>query len=195
MRKTFALTAAIIGMIGAFAAAPSAVASDSSTSAPSPVVTVPPALPTPEAPLYNVPDGAASSVGYKNFVNYRSGTCLDDSNGNGLRMHGCSDASYNNGYQAWRAERVGSDWKFKNVATQQCLDGSSGAGVRTHECSDASYNNGYQKWRTYYAPGGIWVSWKNVATGDCMDYSSANGLRLHTCSTASWDNGYQAWNM
>ena len=194
MRKTFALAAAVIGMVGAFAAAPGAAASAVNPSAPSPVVT---------GTQHNLSAGTdvrgatsvSAAIWYKNFVNWNSGTCLDDSSASGLRMHGCSDASYNNGYQKWRVYYDGGgSYQFMNVKTGLCLDGSSNYGVRTHACSDASYNNGYQQWKLYYDGGGTWVSWANKATGQCMDYSSAGGLRLHTCSVASWNNGYQAWN-
>ncbi|MFG3139981.1 RICIN domain-containing protein [Streptomyces sp. NPDC048211] len=202
MRKTFALTAAAVGMIGALAAAPSASASVANEAEPSPVVAVDPMLPAPEAVPFNTPEGtdvneSGGSVftGVKNFIQYGYGTCLDDSNAYGLRLHTCSSKSAGNPYQTWDWRSEGNYFRFKNRNTLLCLDGSSGHGVRTHTCSDASYNNGYQAWRLYATnPGETYASWQNVATGQCMDYSSGHGLRLHTCSTASFSNGYQTWS-
>lgn len=188
MRKKLALTAAVIAMIGTAAAAP-ATASAVDPSAPSPVVTADPTSPAPEAPRHG-----AAAVRDKNFVSERyRNSCLDDSSGQGLRMHGCSESSYDKGYQKWKATKSGDFFKFRNVKTGQCLDGSSGRGLRTHTCSSSSYNNGYQKWHTVFYSG-TWAAWRNVATGECMDYSSAKGLRLHGCSATSFANGYQAWN-
>ncbi|MFF6771955.1 RICIN domain-containing protein [Streptomyces sp. NPDC012637] len=192
MRKTFALAAAAIGMIGMLATAPGAAASDGDPSAPAPVTTA--NLP----PTFEAPDAAgagttAASASYMVFANAAYGTCMDDSSAHGLRMHECSVVSMDNGYQRFSMAVSSGYYKFRNVATGKCLDGSTNYGVRTHTCSDASFNNGYQKWTVYNVTDG-WVSWKNAATGQCIDYSANNGLRLHTCSTDSFLNGYQAWS-
>ncbi|WP_037913509.1 RICIN domain-containing protein [Actinacidiphila yeochonensis] len=221
MRKHLALAAAVIGAIGAFAAAPGAAASTvaSNTQSPDAMVTqcgsgeaARTAAPLsglagnrPEArsgctvedahPSLSGSVSPAVTTGYKNFVNYLYGSCLDDSSSAGLRMYTCSDASYNNGYQAWYVVDDAGSYQFENVKTGLCLDGSSTAGIRGYTCSSASYNNGYQKWVIYWENSdGSWVDWKNVATGKCMDYSSTSGLRLYTCSSASYNNGYQEWN-
>ncbi|WP_406283133.1 RICIN domain-containing protein [Streptomyces sp. NBC_00209] len=200
MRKTYAPVAVVVGLIALLAGAPGAAASTVDPNVPSAVV-ADPASATPEFTQHNLSDGPVESDSgdsrpftYGNILNGLYGVCLDDSSNYGLRAHTCSNESYNNGYQSWRAAVDGVNMQFKNTKTHLCLDGSSLHGVRTHTCSDASYDNGYQKWRTYWAPGGHWVSWQNVATGKCLDYSSGHGLRLHDCSWAAWDNGYQAWN-
>lgn len=208
MRKSLALAGAVIGMIGAFAAAPSAAASPGIPSAPSPVATLlDPTASTPESSLHSLSDATseagpatASAVTWpKNFVNYRDNyKCVDDSDAHGLRVHDCSEASYDNGFQRFTATLDANGVKFRNVATGECLDGSTNQGLRTHACSTDSYLNGYQRWERYGelvdARNRYWVSWKNVATGKCLDYSPANGLRLHTCSLESLANGYQGWN-
>ncbi|WP_326736669.1 RICIN domain-containing protein [Streptomyces sp. NBC_01022] len=204
MRKTFALTAAVIGMIGALATAPGASASSSvANEDPVPVVAIDPSLPTPDALAYNTPagtevDASGSSVytGDKNFFQYGYATCLDDSPAYGLRLHTCSSESAHNPYQTWSFRNTDGSYRFKNYATGLCLDGSDNYGVRPHACSTASYDNGYQKWRKYASNSAkTYVSWQNVATGTCMDYSSGHGLRLHTCSTAAFSNGYQTWSL
>ncbi|MEV0784711.1 RICIN domain-containing protein [Streptomyces sp. NPDC050423] len=205
MRKAFALAIAGISLIGAFAAAPNAAASAPSPGAPAPVVTTfDTTAPVPEW-AHSLSDKAGTTratagivaVWDKNFLNKRDNTkCLDDSTGNGLRVHTCNTPSFNNGFQKFTAVMYDDSYiNFQNAATGECLDGSTAHGVRTHTCSSASYVNGYQRWfvndqMDVYG----WVSYRNVATGKCLDYSPAHGLRLHDCSRAALENGYQGWN-
>lgn len=192
MRKTLATAAAVAGMIGAFAAAPSAVGVEN-PDAPSPYARLAPSSKAPPAAGSASASAVSSLEMY--FVSQSSGTCLDDSAANGLRTHTCSAASFNNGYQKWVAVRdTNGYYQFMNDASKECLDGSANYGLRTHGCSGASFDNGYQMWVLYtWNTDRTRVSWKNMATGTCMDNSSANGLRLHTCSVASFQNNYQAW--
>ncbi|MFE6977692.1 RICIN domain-containing protein [Streptomyces sp. NPDC057682] len=195
----------VVGMIGLFAAAPGASASELAADPVRPSVEVTAEAPTKhasEVPVSGLPGETGANAsgdnifkGEKSFVQYYAWECLDDSNANGLRLHTCSQASFDARYQKFYWTSTGDYFKFQNAYTGLCLDGSANYGVRTHGCSDASYNNGYQKWRMYASdPTENWVSWKNVATGECMDYSLNYGLRLHTCSTASFSNGYQTWS-
>ncbi|MGA5069344.1 RICIN domain-containing protein [Streptomyces exfoliatus] len=167
MRRTFALLAAVIGMIGALATAPGAAAASSD--------------------VVREYDHWMVSVAYP-------GSCLDDSSGYGLRAHTCSTASYQNGYQRWTATHYPGGVRLRNVATGRCLDGSSGHGLRTHTCSSEAYNNGYQRWHGFGDPG-VYQWWNDAVSDKCIDLSANYGLRLHTCSPAAFDAGYQAWRL
>lgn len=164
MRRTFALLAAAIGVIGALATAPGAAASSGAT---------------------DEWDQRLANVAFPD-------SCLDDSPAHGLRAHECSSASYQNGYQRWTTTVYPGGIRLRNVATGRCLDGSSGQGLRTHTCSSEAYNNGYQRWHVGIGWDGY--QWWNTAVSDkCIDMSINHGPRLHTCSWPSYKAGYQGW--
>lgn len=188
-----ATAAAVAGPVGTAAAAP---ASSTHNQAAAQRISVPASSNAPKGtalPHSLSPDISPSwDQEMWNFAHPEN--CMDDSSGSGLRMYGCSLASYDNGYQDWQVINVNSRFKLKNRKTGLCLDGSIGAGVRAITCSDASYNNGYQKWVGYiYDASNHVVDWQNSETGECLDYSAGNGLRLYTCSAASYNDGYQMW--
>ncbi|MFF6836892.1 hypothetical protein ACFY84_34640 [Streptomyces sp. NPDC012438] len=165
MRRTFALLAAFIGMIGALAVAPGATAAPSGATAEW--------------------DQWMSNAAYAN-------SCMDNSPAHGLRVHTCSAASYQNGYQRWTVTSYPGGARIRNGATGRCLGASSGHGLRTHTCSSEAYNNGYQRWQA----GSGWDGyqwWSEGVPDKCIDLSTNYGLRLHTCSWKSYKAGYQGW--
>jgi hypothetical protein len=148
MRKTYAL-AATVAMIAALAAAPGAAAATVDETPVPGLTRIDPATLNTAGPF------AANSLTLdKELRNLKDmGRCLDDSAAYGLRAHGCSDASYANGYQQWEVKDAArsadgrTQWaSLRNIATGKCLDYSAANGLRLHTCSWTAFSNGYQGW-------------------------------------------------
>lgn len=141
----------------------------------------------------------ASQPSGSQFYNIATHLCLDDSASNGLRVFACSEASYQNGYQAFNTiTTAGGGHSFpytaiQNVNTGMCLDDSAANGLRDFPCNNASMVTGYQTWIVTKDLSSVYWQLKNMATGLCLDDSVQYGLRGFPCSDASFTNGYQEW--